>query len=149
MLLWIDGKPEDADVVALAQDRLGPRCRISYLRSEQVAELYRLCDVMVHAALEESFGLSIVEAMAAACPVLIHDAPHFEWLAGSRGPLVDMTKGGALAARLARVRAGDDPSAIEAAVAARAAQSVERFDWQHLRDDHVALYQRLSAEVRR
>ena len=139
VLLWIDGPPEDPDVVALARDRLGSRCRISYVPSHQVGELYKAADVMAHAALDESFGLTVVEAMSTGLPVLTHDSPHFEWLAGSREPLVDMSRPGALRARLAALmaaRAAGRRSASPDTALARA-----RFDWRQLRDDYRALYE--------
>ena len=148
VLLWIDGRPEDADLVAQAQARLGARCRISHWPSEQVGELYALCDVLVHAALEESFGLALVEAMVSARPVLMHASPHFAWLAGERAgpaqPLLDMTQPGALTQRLAALRAGADAANTPAAVAERAARARLRFDWQHLHSSYLALYQRLA-----
>jgi glycosyltransferase involved in cell wall biosynthesis len=144
VLLWIDGKPEDADVVALAERKLGARCRITYVPSAEVGALYKLCDVFVHAALDESFGLTVVEAMSAARPVLVHDSSHFEWLAGSSDPLVDMRKPGALAARLSAVRDGVDVAADPASVQQRAAELRRRFGWQGLRSEYLALYRELA-----
>ena len=138
LLLWIDGRPEDREVVALAGERLGSRCRISYVPSHQVGELYHAADVMTHAALDESFGLTVVEAMSTGLPVLVHDSPHFEWLAGSREPLVDMSRPGALRARLAAMMRNPVAPSPDgnAAVLARS-----RFDWRVLRDAYQALYE--------
>jgi glycosyltransferase involved in cell wall biosynthesis len=144
LLLWIDGRPEDREVLALARDRLGPRCRISYVPSHQVGELYKAADVMAHAALDESFGLTVVEAMSTGLPVLAHDSPHFEWLAGSREPLVDMGRPGALRERLAAMmaaRAAPSPNGT-AAVLAR-----ERFDWRLLREEYKALYESTAMDA--
>jgi glycosyltransferase involved in cell wall biosynthesis len=143
VLLWLDGNPEDATVVELARDRLGPRVRITHVPSAEVASLYRVADVMVHAALEESFGLAIIEAACSGTPVLVHDAPHFEWLLGDRGGLIDMQSEGALAARLRAIVAAREH---EVAVARTLANHVRsRFDWQALVPQYLEMYTRLAA----
>lgn len=139
VLLWIDGPPEDPEVVELARKRLGSRCRISYVPSHQVGELYKAADAMAHAALDESFGLTVVEAMSTGLPVLAHDSPHFEWLAGSREPLVDMSRPGALRERLAALMAAHGRTPHAARPGAERVRA--RFDWRRLRDDYRALYE--------
>lgn len=45
--------------------------RIGYIRSPRLlASFYRAADIYVHAALEETFGLSVAEALACATPVI-------------------------------------------------------------------------------
>jgi glycosyltransferase involved in cell wall biosynthesis len=140
VLLWIDGNPEDPTLPELARERLGPRCRITHVPSSDVPELYRVADVLAHAALSESFGIAIVEALYSGTPVLVHDAPHFEWLVGGRDGLVDMASPGRLAAGLRELRSR--PPASRTAVAEQARQ---RFDWQALRPDYLDLYRRVAA----
>ncbi|MEM2233989.1 MAG: glycosyltransferase family 4 protein [Nitrososphaerota archaeon] len=45
------------------------------LNKDDLYGLYKACDIYVHAALAEGFGIPIVEAMAAGKPVLCIDAP--------------------------------------------------------------------------
>lgn len=45
------------------------------LNKDDLYGLYRACDIYVHAALAEGFGIPIVEAMAAGKPVICIDAP--------------------------------------------------------------------------
>jgi 1,2-diacylglycerol 3-alpha-glucosyltransferase len=147
VLLWLDGNPEDAHVVELARERLGPRVRITHVPTGEVAQLYRAADVMAHAALEESFGLAIVEAACSGTPVLVHDAPHFEWLLGERSRLADMRSEGALAARLTAIAA--QPARERAAVRALAERLRARFDWQALVPQYLEMYNRLAARPSR
>ena len=142
VLLWLDGNPEDEALVVQARERLGSRLRITHVPSAEVATLYRAADVLAHAALEESFGLAIVEAVCSGAPVLVHDGPHFEWLLGDRGRLVDMRAEGALAARLEAVRA--DRTGERAAARARADGMRRRFDWATLAPRYLEMYARVS-----
>jgi glycosyltransferase involved in cell wall biosynthesis len=147
VLLWLDGNPEDESVMELARRRLGPRLRITHVPSSDVAALYRAADVMVHGALEESFGLAIVEAACSGTPVLAHAAPHFEWLLGDRAPLIDMAREGALSARLRAIASARE--AESAAARARAGRIRARFDWQALVPQYVDMYRRVAAQPAR
>ena len=142
VLLWIDGRPEDSTIPELAREKLGSRCRITYLRSEQVAELYAVADVLVHGALDEVFGLSVAEALSTGLIVLTHDSPHFEWLLGNRRFCVDMTAPGALAARLREVMVERDELSRHAAE--RALSIRRRFDWQALQPAYLDMYRRVA-----
>lgn len=145
VLLWVDGNPEDDALVEFARQRLGSRLRITHVRSDDVATLYRAADIMVHAALEESFGLAIVEAACSGTPVLVHDDPHFEWLLGGRDRLVDMREEGALAARLATIAANRE---AERAAAHAGAEAIRRrFDWATLAPQYVDMYLRVSGKA--
>lgn len=142
ILLWIDGRPEDADIPELARETLGSRCRITYSRTEDVPELYSVADVLVHAALDEVFGLSVTEALSTGLMVLTHDSPHFEWLLGDREFCVDMERPGALAARLADLM--HDREALAQHACERKSEIRRRFDWDELRPAYVEMYRRVA-----
>lgn len=144
LLLWLDGHPEEAAVAEHARRTLGERCRITHVAPERVGELYHAADVLAHAALEESFGLGIAEALCCGLPVRVHDSPHFAWLTGDAASGVDMAAPGALAASLAAL--AETPEAARRAHAAQLAERARaRFDWQHLAADYLALYRRVAA----
>jgi glycosyltransferase involved in cell wall biosynthesis len=141
-LLWIDGRPEEPELLELARGKLGARCRITHVPTEQVAQLYHLADVFVHAALGEGFGLAICEAAASGLRVLAHDSPHFQWLVGDRDCLLDMRVPGALAGRLRELTGA--PRLPDRA--GRLAKSMrERFDWQALAPQYRDMYRRVAA----
>ena len=144
ILLWIDASvhPDgDASLLDLAKERLGNRFRHTHVASERVGELYRLADVMVSAALHESFGMAIAEAMCAGLPVIAHDSPHFRWLVNGRGNLVDMGTPGALAARLAHLMEHRD----ELRDLADGDGAVRRFGWEAQKEGYLELYRRAAA----
>jgi glycosyltransferase involved in cell wall biosynthesis len=142
-LLWLDSSMDqgDADLMDLAKTKLGDKCRLTHVASSQVGELYKLADVLVHAATAESFGLAIVEASASGLPVLIHDAPHFKWLIPNDASHVDMTVTGALAARLKALMI--NPGKLEAMRCQ--AHTRKRFDWPQLKAMYKALYENMQA----
>ena len=139
-LIWLDGNPEDAELVEEARATLGTRCRVTLVPTQDVRDLYHLADVMIHTALEEAFGLSIVEALSTGLPVLTHDSPHFQWLTGGE-EVVDMSAPGALAQRLNRMM--HESKQAPEQVRARAQRVRERFDWQMLKPAYIRMYQEL------
>jgi glycosyltransferase involved in cell wall biosynthesis len=142
-MLWLDASMDqgEPDLVDYARSKLGERLRLTHVASNKVAELYRMADILAHAATFESFGLAIVEAASAGLPVVIHDAPHFRWLIPNSDCWVDMTQAGALARRLAFLMEHRDELAKM-----RAGELVrERFSWDHLRPQYVALYEKTNA----
>jgi glycosyltransferase involved in cell wall biosynthesis len=143
VMLWMDGNPEDPEVFRLAKHLLGQRCRITHVSSEDVAELYQLADVMVHPSLAESFGLTIVEALCSGLPVLIHRAPHFEWLVPDEDCHVDMTRPGELADRLQRLSDGRQALAERANLLSASVRS--RFDWHTVLPRYFEMYKRVAA----
>lgn len=142
-LLWLDASMDqgEPDLVDYARLRLGNRCRITHVPTAKVGELYHMADVMAHASVFESFGLSIVEAASTGLPVLIHNAPHFQWLLPNPLAWVDMESPGALAGRLAFLMAHPE---ARAGVTCRE-DVLRRFSWELLRKDYRALYEQVDA----
>ena len=144
VLLWIDASvhPDgDASLLAYARERLGARFRHTHVASGEVAELYRLADVMVSASLQETFGMSLVEAMCAGLPVVAHDSAHFRWLLEDHGHLVDLAAPGALRDRLGHLMGHPQelrrPGGRESAL--------RRFGWPSLKAGYLDLYRRAAA----
>ena len=138
--LWLDGHPEEEAVADLARRRLGERCRITHVSSAEVPALYAAADVLVHAALEESFGLSLVEAACAGLAVVVHDSAHFRWLLGDDGQYVDMRVAGELARHLQALLA--QPPDKRPLPDAQRVQ--KRYDWGVLASDYARLYEQVA-----
>lgn len=143
LLLWIDGNPEDPSIPELARQRLGPRCRVTHVPSSEVANLYRMADVMVQASLSEAFGLAVVEALSSGVMVLTHHSQHFEWLVQDRDCLVDMRVTGNVTARLRDLMGRREELASRAQ--ARAASVRRRFDWRSLTPEYIGMYRKVAA----
>jgi glycosyltransferase involved in cell wall biosynthesis len=141
-ILWLDGNPEDPRVLELAARELGDRCRVTHVAPGEVVDLYSLADIFVLGSLEESFGIAVVEAMCSGLPVLVHDAPHFEWLLGGRAGLVDMSRRGPLARELSRLQSRS------ADLVSQGARNTEwaaaSYDWANLAQTYVDLYAKVA-----
>jgi phosphatidylinositol alpha-mannosyltransferase len=94
----------------------------------------------------ESFGIVLVEAMAAGTPVVASDLEAFRrvLLEGRAGVLVPVGDPGALASALADLLLDD---ARRAALAAQARTAVQRYDWEIVAAQVVAVYETVAAAV--
>jgi glycosyltransferase involved in cell wall biosynthesis len=100
-------------------------------------------EVLLHPALEESFGVVVAEAMAVGLPVVagLHSGA-VPWLVGTHGCLVDVRRAQDIAAALARCLA-DEGWRLRTAAAARAA-AAGRFAAPRVAEQYAALYARCA-----
>lgn len=143
-LLWIDGgmHPDgDPSLLELGRRLLGDRFRHTHVDSREIPDLLRLADVLVSAAVHESFGMAIAEAMAAGLPVIVHGSEHFRWLCGGQGHYADMEAAGALSGILRELRA--DPGRLRAPVNPQAI--VDRFGWPEIARRNIEMYRALAS----
>lgn len=131
-VLLLSGALEEPDLLVEARERLGDRFLFADVPSDQVPMLHAAADVFVHAALDEGYGLAILEAMSAGLPVVVHRNPHFEWLVGDTRQLVDFRRPGALAEGLANLP-GDARE--------RNLSRVHELDWATLAPSYLELYE--------
>ena len=131
-MLVLSGAVEEPRLLDLARARLGDRFRFADVPTEDTPLLYAAADVFVHAALEEGYGLAIVEAMAASLPVVVNRTAHFEWLVGDPRQLADLSRPGALVDQLAK---------LPADAGARNARRAHELAWAHLIPQYVARYE--------
>lgn len=137
-ILWLDGSLDhgDPELLDYGRARLGDRLVVTHVPTDDVAELYTLADLFVHTAGFEAFGLAIVEAAGLGLPVLVHDAPHFQWLVPNESCHLDMLAEGELSGRLQAIIDGRiDLATMKCAEHVRAT-----YDWGRLKDQYRALY---------
>jgi glycosyltransferase involved in cell wall biosynthesis len=113
------------------------------LPAEEMPDLYRSADVMVHPTLFESFGNVYLEAMAVGLPVVAHDSVVTRWILGDVARLVDTTDERTLAdAVCSAIKDGPDEAlAATTAVAERFAWSTVAGQYRDFLAEVVARHQ--------
>jgi glycosyltransferase involved in cell wall biosynthesis len=100
----IAGASEDEtpEMIRLGHDLLGDRVQFLVDHPRQkMPDVYRMADVIVHAAVFEMLGISLLEAMACGVPAIVNDTPTLRWVVSDTGSLVDMEKPGSVCDALA------------------------------------------------
>jgi glycosyltransferase involved in cell wall biosynthesis len=127
-----------ADVDRLGAQILPGRFLRRTFLHEEMPELYRCADVVLHAALSESFGNVYVEALSTGRPVVANDIGLTRWIFDGHGHLVDATSEEALASALKAAIDGAYSGAME-----RAAFAQATYSWKSI----ASLYQSFFREV--
>ncbi|MGB3910887.1 MAG: glycosyltransferase family 1 protein [Pseudolysinimonas sp.] len=110
----------------------------------EYAELLESAHALVHASLDEGFGIPLVEAMSVGTPIVVSDIPIFREIGGEAGVYADPRDPSAFAAA---VRALDD----EATWLARSVAARERavlFDWDRSADVLYEVLRRVANKPR-
>jgi phosphatidylinositol alpha-mannosyltransferase len=122
--------PEERACKKLAETLLVDAVFRSGLTDEEVAEAYASADVFCAPGLGgESFGIVLLEAMAAGTPVVCSDLPAFRAVASDAAVFAEPGNPASLAGGLRKVLA--DPGLAERLRAA-GAETARRYDWERL-----------------
>ncbi|MCH9020240.1 MAG: glycosyltransferase family 4 protein [Proteobacteria bacterium] len=114
------------------------------LPSGELVALYRSADAFVFPSLIETFGIAVVEAMAAGLPVIVGDSPGCRDVVrhGRDGLVVPARDAEALADAMSMLITDDD---ARRAYAAKAKARAFDFSWDRVIDAYTALYEELYA----
>ena len=134
--------PEEKAARALAERLQVNATFLGRVPDEDVPGLYRSADVYCAPGLGgESFGIVLVEAMAAAVPVVCSDLPGFRAVAGGAAELVPPGQAGLLADALRKTLLDEAGAERMGKMSARMASA---YDWSRLVVGVEALYERAS-----
>ncbi|MBC3990759.1 glycosyltransferase family 4 protein [Streptomyces sp. AC563] len=144
--LLVAGRGDEEEAVADLPESMRDRVEfLGMVSDEDKARLLRSVDLYVAPNTGgESFGIILVEAMSAGAPVLASDLDAFAQVLdqGEAGELFRNEDASALAEAAVRLLA--DP-ARRAALRARGARHVRRFDWVTVGADILAVYETVTA----
>jgi phosphatidylinositol alpha-mannosyltransferase len=133
-LVWVPAGPE-----AGRGERvhcLGPVSR------ERLMSLHRAADVVCCASLgRESFGIVVLEGLAGGSAVLASDIPGYRFAGGDAPVYVPAGDSRAWADALGRLLDDDDE---RSRIAARGAEQARKFDWAHIADQTLRVYERVA-----
>lgn len=146
--LYVVGDGPDRD---RCQQLLPARLRsdvvfLGRVEADELPRFYASCDLFVAPALGgESFGIVLIEAMAAGCPVVASDIPGYASVVtdGVDGRLVPPRDPTALAAAIGLLL--DHPS-LARALADTASRTVDRYDWSAVAQQVRAVYQQVVGD---
>ena len=94
----------------------------------------------------ESFGIVVVEAMAAGCVVIASDIPAFRAVVGDAGLLFRTGDSHHLCERILQLTTTDDAPARRRALATAATEHVGQYDWQHVTDAIERVYDTVATD---
>ena len=134
---------ETAEVRALAEDLLGAdNYQIRTVPHRDVAHYYQAADVFVLASLFEGLPRVFLEALSWGLPCLAHDYALTRYVLATGGLLADFEQPGSLTARLREVfTEGYDFAEWRK----RRQDAFQRFSWQQLGPEYVAMIQKCAA----
>jgi glycosyltransferase involved in cell wall biosynthesis len=128
--LVLVGKPgfgSSPDLALIEELGLGDRVRcIGWVPDQDVPLFYQAADLFVFPSLYEGFGITIIEAMAARCPVVTSTAGACPEVAGNAAILVDPLDVGAIADSIIR---GLTDSQLRARLRERGSARAQCFNW--------------------
>jgi len=107
---------------------------------DDIVHYLDVADVFVNSSLSEGFGRAIVEAVAQAVPVVLHDSADFRWLTGGVGRFIDMTSPDAICSAVSDVIDRPPPRQVlfEGAMAIR-----ERLSWTRIKSDYKVMFRKV------
>lgn len=131
----LDSAADGAQILHSARELLGSRFVRIELPRHEMWKAYAVGDAFALGALNEGFGIVLIEAMRAGLPVVAHDRPLFRWILGDPSNCVPMDQEGALAEWL-------DRNVKDAAVREKKARECrtrfsENFTWAAVREEYL------------
>ncbi|MFL6234600.1 MAG: glycosyltransferase family 4 protein [Thermoanaerobaculia bacterium] len=118
---------------------LSGRCVSLSTNDRQLTFLYENAVLFVYPSLYEGFGLPVLEAFAASCPVALSDTSCFQEIAGDAALYFDPSNVTSIQKALEKLLSD---SALRQALARRGQERLQRFSWTATAERTVAVYKR-------
>jgi glycosyltransferase involved in cell wall biosynthesis len=116
---------------------------LGYRTRDELADLLAHARLLLFPSLYEGFGLPVIEAFAAGCPVVGSDAGAVVEVSGGHARLVDGTDVDALAGAIVEVAGWS--AEVRDAWARDARRRAEAFTWEACGRAHLEVYERVAA----
>ncbi len=126
---------------------LGPADSLEFhdgVTDAEYAEILENAHALVHASLDEGFGIPLVEAMSVGTPIVVSDIPIFREIGGEAGIYADPRDPKAFAAAVQTL----DDSATWTARSTAAREQARLFDWDRSADVLYEVLRRVATKPR-
>ncbi len=130
IFLLVLGDHASPDLLTHAKESLKGRFAFDRLSQRELAEIMHTAELAVFPSLSEGFGRSVLEAVCAGLPCLVHDNAWFRMLIPTDSFRVDMRESVALAKAMRTLLVGGD--ATKECFASLRDLVVRQYDWANL-----------------
>ena len=144
-LVLVGGKGWDsAEMFRLLDDPLLSKRvhHLGYVSDEQLQSLYKHADFYIHPSLFEGFGLTVLEAMAASCPVITSNVSSLPEVAGDAAYLVNPHSISEIAEAIEMLAHSDD---LKRSLSLKGLERVKAFDWQNTARGVADIYRKVMS----
>jgi glycosyltransferase involved in cell wall biosynthesis len=128
------------DVIA-EQDMSDRVHHLGYVTDDELRALYQLADIYAHPSLFEGFGLTILEAMAAGCPVITSNSSSLPEVAGCAASMVDPTSIESIGGAIEELALN---SPLRKLYSERGLDRVRHFEWEKTAGEVAELYRAVA-----
>lgn len=138
--LLVAGSPTSAKETALLNSKLGPKKYLSlcYPSDIQLNEIYNSARCLLYPSLYEGFGIPVIEAQKAGCPVIAMNASSIPEIIGPDALLLNQTSIAEFKKALSRLE-----SSRETIIAA-GLHNAALYSWEKTADAYLSAYQSLT-----
>jgi len=138
------GKLSRSDQELLDEQLGGRYLHLDRLPNEKLNSLYNSAHALIYPSSYEGFGIPVIEAMAAGCPVIATNSSSIPEAAGDAGLLVDEVTAEAFAARIRELV----NTSLREAVIQRGFENAKRFSWERCYKETISFYHQILEEGR-
>jgi glycosyltransferase involved in cell wall biosynthesis len=143
VLVGADGWDMEGVKKELDNPRIAGRVHFTgYVTDEQLRALYRSASAYVHISLFEGFGLTVLEAMAAGCPVVTSNVSSLPEVAGDAALLVDPYDVDSIAEAIQSLCSD---SSLASDLAKRGRTRARTFTWERCAEQVACIYRNVVA----
>ena len=140
-LVLVGGGPLSPTEVQYLDSKLSGRWRHEQAPSQALLnELYNFADALLYPSSYEGFGMPVLEAMSAGCPVIAVAASSIPEVAGDAAILLPRADAGAMRDALRSLESDD----CRRRLVERGIQNVRRFSWQRCVSETEDLYRHIA-----